>query len=361
MELVISSLGMVTSLGGVVAGSAAQRAGLTRPVELGAFYWAENENLYPLCGHRAVESKGGSQVDRWREMALQATRELCEYGALPDRDDARFWRRTAVMAAVPIMDSERFYLSPEEAANAVLHGVLRPVALALEAPVESEDLFAFSNGQTAFAQALAAARWHIERGRFNRALIVAADSLVHDQCVDWLATDRRLKTSDEPMGLSPSEAAACVLVESDAACSQRGGRAEAVVVSERVVSASLSMSLDVAVSAGRSLAEALGGALGAAGASEPFAGDLFLDVNGEAWRSSAWGHAQLRLRDHVDLGRARIIMPCAELGDTGAASTAIAACLGTRSFVRGYASGRRALIGSVSSRGDASAVLLGPP
>jgi 3-oxoacyl-[acyl-carrier-protein] synthase-1 len=350
---------MATSLGGVVAGSAAQRAGLTRPVALDSFYKAEDKRLQRLVGHRVLATSADSPVDQWTEMALPAARELCSYGALPDHGDSKFWRRTAVMAALPVMDIERFFWPPEQIMDVVRDELLGSIVGTLEVPVEPALLFDLPNGQTATARAIVLARENLRSARFERALIVAVDSLVHPQSLDWLASNRRLKTRDDPAGLSPSEAAVCLLVESKAACAKRGGRAEAVVEAESVVEARRFTSVDVAMASGQALAQAIQSVLGLAGARGPFSGDIFLDLDGEVWSARAWGHAQSRLMGQVDFARARIMSPCGEVGFTGAASAALALCLGTRSFVRGYARGRQSLICSLSTYGDASAVLLG--
>lgn len=344
-----------------MAGSAAQRAGLSRPVELGSFYLAEDQVLYPLGGHRAAGAEVLSQFARWGAMALAATRELCAYGALPDHEDAAFWRRTAVLGAVPVLESERFVLFSDDVTGIVHREFLGPLVRALEASTPPELLATFPNGQTAFARALVVARDKLRSGRADRALIVAADSLVHRQSLEWLAINRRLKTSEEPTGLSPSEASACVLVERDAACARRSGRAEAIVAAESVVEARPALSIDAAMTSGRALAQAVQNALGLAGEQERFAGDLYVDINGEAWNSMAWGYAQSFLTKQIDFTRSRIVLPCAELGDTGAASAALAVCLGTRAFVRGHARGQGSLVCSLSIHGDASAMVLRRP
>ncbi|RJS21805.1 hypothetical protein DRW03_15815 [Corallococcus sp. H22C18031201] len=91
---------------------------------------------------------------------------------------------------------------------------------------------------------------------------------------------------------------------------------------------------------------------------EPFRGDILLDLNGEEWKAQCWGHAQLLLREHIDMHRVRTVFPVVSWGDIGAASGVAALCLATRSFVRRASSADRALICCLSDDGGAGALLL---
>ncbi len=361
MDLAISSLGMATSLGGIVRGSAAQRAGLTRPVSLDSFFVPEGDRYAPIVAHRALpEGSLSFGMNLWSRMALEAARDLLQYGALPDSSDEHFWRRTAVMAAVPVMGIERFGGTTEELGEKLLRELVGGLLTSLDLAGSVVQRFVFPDGQSAVARALAVARARIERHHFDRALIIAVDSWVDMQSLFWLGARDRLKTSETPAGLSPSEAAACVLVERTDACSRRGGRIEGLVLSE-IVGGEARAERASATATGRHLAAATRQALGVTGPPGAFVGDIYVDLNGEAHRAMAWGCALPQLVPCVDFERSRVVLPCAELGDTGAAGPAIAICLGTRSFVRRYALGQRALVCSVAEHGDASAIVIAAP
>ena len=363
MELAITGLGMMTSLGGVVAGSAAQKAGLSRPVEIDFFEVCGDEGIGSanLIGHRVTpSSEGFFQIGLWVRMAFEAMGELLRYGAVADPGSAAFWQRTAIFAALPVMEFDRFYWPEDQVIDGLREHFLGSVTSLLDLPISKDQLFVFPNGRCATARALVAARAQIERGRFDRAIVVGADSWVDPQSLAWLAEHDRLKHCDNPAGLVPSEAAACFLLETEPARRRRGATAEAVVEAVSVIDAPGAKQFDAAATGSR-VAKAIQLALGAAGETSPFAGDIYFDLNGETWNATAWGHAQPLLLRHIDFARTRLLLPCAELGDTGAASAAVAVCLGTRAFVRGWARGPRALVCSISESGDASVLVLAAP
>jgi 3-oxoacyl-[acyl-carrier-protein] synthase-1 len=361
MKLTISSLGMKTSLGGVVGGAAAQRAALSRPSLLDTFYVPSGDTHEPLVVHRALpDGDFSSGIDSWLQLALEATRDLLGHGNLPDPGDERFWRRTAVMAAVPLLEVDRFAWARDEPDETLRRALLGRLVESLALPVSGDQLFVFPNGPSAVARALAAARSQIESRRFDRTLIVAIDSWIDTQSLFWLASRDRLRTGDNPDGLSPSEAAASLLVEGADACSKRGGDVAAILQTEVISGSAHSERVDAAT-AGRHLARVIRQALDAVEPSPAFAGDIYLDLNGERYRGTAWGHAQVHLKPRLDFAGSRVVLPCSELGDTGAASAAIAICLGARSFARSYARGPRALVCSIAERGDASAIVIAAP
>src|SRR2546427_11842482 len=67
-----------------------------------------------------------------------------------------------------------------------------------------------------------------------------------------------------------------------------------------------------------------------------FAGDLYADLNGEAWRAHELACARVRLAGR-GAETARPIPPCDSLGDIGAPSGAVGVCMGVRSFLGGSA------------------------
>jgi 3-oxoacyl-[acyl-carrier-protein] synthase I len=359
MDLAISGLGMATSLGGVVRGSAAQRAGLTRPTTLDSFYVADDEEYVPVTARRALSgSEPSSGIDLWLRMALEATGDLLRYSPVPDPSDARFWRRTAVIVAAPVMEADRFGRGDdvgERLRAAFLDRLVE--ALALSVPVDQR--FVLPYGQSAVARALAMARAQIEGLRCDRALIVAVDSWVDPPSMFWLGSQDRLRRTGRPDGLSPSEAAASILVECANACVKRGGRVDALVEAEIFVGDPRREGATAAAT-GHHLAMAIRRALGAPEASN-FVGDVYADLNGEAHRATAWACAEARLQRRIDFARSRLVLPCSELGDMGAAGAAVSMCLGVRSFARGYAVGPRVLICSISEHGDSSAILVATP
>ena len=85
---------------------------------------------------------------------------------------------------------------------------------------------------------------------------------------------------------------------------------------------------------------------------------MFVDLNGEEWKSVAWGLALMNLEGRVSPELITIELPCSSFGEIGAASAVAALCLGARGFVGRYALGDMALVVSMADRGQVSAILV---
>jgi 3-oxoacyl-[acyl-carrier-protein] synthase-1 len=110
---------------------------------------------------------------------------------------------------------------------------------------------------------------------------------------------------------------------------------------------------------GRAIAETIRRVLPAAEGDRKYSGDLYLDLNGEDWRARAWGHAQVHLTRAIEFDRCRTFVPAESIGDTGAASAAIAVGLALWNFHKD--SSESALVISVSDNGAVGVIRLGAP
>lgn len=70
----------------------------------------------------------------------------------------------------------------------------------------------FAAGSTGVLRAIAHARSLLAAGRARACLVAGVDSLTGMDCLDQLDADERLKTTGNPDGLIPGEAAACLMV-----------------------------------------------------------------------------------------------------------------------------------------------------
>lgn len=114
-------------------------------------------------------------------------------------------------------------------------------------------------------------------------------------------------------------------------------------------------------SEGRALARCALEVLEAAGArgERPL---LLSDHNGEEFRAWEWGMLLLHLRAQApEWEGLRTWLPATGLGDTGAASGAVATCVATRALQRGYAPSRLALVLSAADGPERAALLVGRP
>jgi 3-oxoacyl-[acyl-carrier-protein] synthase-1 len=109
---------------------------------------------------------------------------------------------------------------------------------------------------------------------------------------------------------------------------------------------------------GRGLAAALVKVRDASGG--PIAGDVYIDLNGETWRAAELGGALATLGQGA-LGVHRIHAPAASVGDTGAASGALAIACASQAFARGYSSGPKSWVISSADQGQISVACVESP
>ena len=192
-------------------------------------------------------------------------------------------------------------------------------------------------------------------GAIQRAVVIGADSLVGEDTLTWLTDCERLKSPDDAIGLSPGEASAALLIETEAACRSREGRALAVIGRPFQAHAK-PLRPETLESDGRMLAECLEKAYGGRQGSV----DIYADLNGEDWRAREWGMCTVRLKERKLLNSYRLVLPAIGLGDTGAASGAVSLCMAVRSFVRGYAQAPQAIVSSRSDNGELGAAMVEP-
>lgn len=346
-QMVLSGLGLITSLGHSVEEScAAIRCGMARPHPLeGMTAWdlgAEQE--VPLIGYPVTGLMDGFQgVGRWFRLGRHALRDLLRYCQL-DAADPPFWHPCGFIVCLPVLHPDRFAF-PEEEAQALPRRLLQALGL----PIPQQNVSIIEAGAEGPLMALQHAREKLATGAWHRALILSIDSLVEASSLRWLKVSRRLKTPEHPTGLMAGEASACILVE---APRQAGERAEAWV-DPCVIAPSPGQGLP-AIQWGQTLSRVIHEALPGAGR----VGDILGNHNGEVRRAMAWGTARQSLPAEALLDGHRETWPATSLGDVGIASSLVAFCIAARSFSRSYSRGDTSLIWSLSDDGAAGACIV---
>jgi 3-oxoacyl-[acyl-carrier-protein] synthase-1 len=367
IKLPITSLGMVTPLGhGVITSAAAARAGLSRAgtlpgVTIEGSMDDEDHVVASASGHRISPlTDGFLQTGVWLRIGVEVLRDAVVYGTLPPPTDTSFWRRTALFAVVPDVTSERLGWPDDDEVGI---GIGRVYAEPLCSLAGVDLAFAPAQvavGHAGWAAAVCAARGALGRVA-DRAIVLGVDSYVDTLSLTVLGAAERLKSPDSPTGMLPGEAGGCFLLERSA---DRGGRAEASLLSAHHAPSRLPPPAEdedptaFIAAVGRELGAAAATALAEAGVPAGFAGDVFLDLNGEEWRARVWATALLQLRGHLDLDRCNTVLPCASFGEIGAASGPVAVGLAVRAFARGYARDDKALVLSTSENGDVAAAVV---
>lgn len=355
MSSVITGVGMISSVGRDVAAScAAIRAGVSRPRPLEDFKLLDEDTgeLVPVTGHpvRGV-TEGFGIVGRWMRLGRACVADLVQHSERGS--DADFWNRTGLMAIAPYPDSDRFGASENSPSVAVRQAYLEPLRASLKLPLEHADLLC--TGPAGAVEALQRAEGWMAAAALERVLVLAVDSYCDPLTLEWLVKNRRLKTTDEAVGLAPGEAGACFLLEGMSSARQRQARTQVAVEGVAVQLEKHHLRAE-GVNVGQALSAALAQTL-ACCAAPRVAGDLLSDLNGESWRAAELGYALARSPQRFGEGL-RVIAPAVSLGETGAASCAVSICVAVRALLRGYARTERVLIASSSELGHVGTLCL---
>jgi 3-oxoacyl-[acyl-carrier-protein] synthase-1 len=369
----VTSLGLASNLGaGVVGAAAAQRAGLSRryPLPEITVYEPGDEMETPVIGAPiAGVTDGFMQPGLWLRLAYNCLNDLIAYGSLPSLRDAAFWRRAGLLWVLPEMEYQRFLWAAADMPAFLERICTEPLIRVTELAVASAAVQLLPGGAASGVAAVERVTDLFGRTGLERVIVIGTDSWLDPLSIRSLATDNRLKSGEQPVGLCPGEAGVALLLERASAASNRGARGEARITAaatapapppEQEMDAHTARLTSVEDTA-RRLALVVRQTLASARISEPFAGTIALDLNGEEWRARVWGSAQSRLVDAVDFDRCTPLIPAISFGDTGAASGLLGLCLSTRTYARGYAATRQTLLCAVSEGGAVGATLIEAP
>lgn len=359
MDVAITSLGMITSVGwDAVTACASLRASIRRPAEIEYLGGLDDDaEPIPVIGYPVEGFTDGFFLPgRWLRLAKHSIDDLICYSQLSGAAITGFWEQTGLLLVLPNLDEDRFHLEDSTSGERIKQEYATRVRSMCALPIPVSQIDVIASGQVGVAAAVQSALKRIETGVTKRIVVLAVDSYLDQGSLEWLGQKNRLKVADVSTGLIPGEAGACFLLENMDEAARRKAKVQALVTS---ASASLE-SRDNPAGNGARLDDYTKCARATSGAGSPFQGDIYADCNGEPWRAAAYGSLRVNLSDCI-ASASRTVFPSESLGETGAASGAIAVCMAVRSFVRGYARGGQALIVSLSERGMAGAIRLAKP
>lgn len=359
--IVITGVGMCSSLGNAALACAVARTGMSMSRELPDFLVRDEDGAEEAAFGDPVRGADGFQgMARLLCLAWPALEDLLEMSdirALPPE-------RTGLYLCLPDLASRRDEenSAPEPRAQRRSPGpslCARLVQLGALALPKSEWNH-LDEGQTGVVRAIAAASIKLRTGQWHRCLVGGVDSLLEPAALAWLLRTGRLKTPIKPDGLRPGEAGAFVLLERFDVARRRSAEILGVVAGAALTTDEPSAE-HASHGQGAGLSEAVTRLLATADdAMLPMW--LISDHNGEHRRAEELGNAIARLSQRFPrlVGGPRWF-PAMSFGDTGAASAAVAIAMATRSFARGYAGGSSAMVVASSDGGDRAALRIDRP
>jgi len=347
----MTGLGMVTTVGhDLVTAYGALRCGMVRPWPVDFEVPADAGNANTLLTAHPLRgiTDGFQGLGRYLRMGLHAVDDLVHQAGLV-REPARFWQGAALYVALSRTRNQEidFY-------DGILQEELpRRIAAHAGLAIPEDRRYALFRGHASALWALREASLAIEQGRIERALILGVDSLLESDTLAFLAATRRLKTNVRPRGLIPGEAAAAFLLEPSRAARSRQASIRCTVEASEV-----GQEKESRVSGGRSAGTALSEVIRKLLSSERPLRAIYGDLNGEDSRADEWGHARVRLSESHELSGAAQHWLAVSLGDTGAASGAVALAVGAQALWRRHVSEGDILVWSSADTGEVAAARL---
>ncbi len=354
--IVITGLGMVSSLGAdVISSCAAARAGLTRWQELDVQVTDEETlEMLPLKGHEASWlTMGFEGFARWFRLGDAALRDLLEYAGV----DQRALTRTGIhlqllgdLLEEVHMRAEILDQLPEPMRDSIRRGILAerdesrqqltrrliPELLALNhlsfAP--HAQAYAFG-GAASFPRVLAWAIARLRSRALERCIVGGIDSWVESAALTRAYEAGLLRTPNRPVGRFPGEAAAFVLLERLDTARARGARIEGLLGSFATAS-ERGHRFSGHRATGTALCEAITACLSEESQAPQELGLSIVNLNGDEQWAWEFGSALVRMKSTGVPCPPRQWCPAEHFGEIGAATGAAAICMGVRGFARGY-------------------------
>lgn len=360
MDFAITGLSMITSVGrDVVSSCAAIRSGISRPREIDYFEVLdlESQDAVPLVGHPIRGfTEGFNLVGLWIRIAKVCLLDLIKQENLPDKSDIKFWQKTALIGSLPYINDDRFLSDEDATTDLVKETYLYQLHEELDIAIPLSNLHVVCMGHTAAIAAIAVAKDLMSSANIERVIVLAVDSYLDTLTLEWLYKYNRLKTSANPIGLSPGEAGACFLLESTSACNKRNAPVYALVEGFGI-GKEINNYFSEEVNRGVGLSRVIEQSLNNTSLDLPFIGDLISDQNGENWRARELAGARILMSKILNMD-SPLIFPSMSIGDVGSASGGIFICIAVRSFIKHYSHGKWALILTSTEHGDVGATCL---
>lgn len=209
----------------------------------------------------------------------------------------------------------------------------------------------FSLGKVSVVAALRYAQKLFAEQKADRVLVVAVDSLLNQQTIQGLLSAKRLQGLSEKSGLIPGEGAGAMLLSTAAAATDP--RLQILGIGQDVEAAQLSNDVPVR---GQGLKSSVEHALSQAQVQPSQLGLRVADLSGESFHFEDAAMAMTRL-SAINPMPGILWLPAESLGDTGAASGAMALAWLHEAAQRGYTGCRYALCHFANDDGHRAALI----
>ncbi len=348
-SIAITGIGMVTPVGHTAYESCASiRAGIVRMIDIDYFI-IENDAFEevpvtgcPICG----VTDGHLGLGRWTKMAAMAIQDLMVNAKLSDKD----LNTSGLFLGLPSLE--------REGVDARIADML---ALRVGQWTKIEGIAnrtrVYTKGHVGLAKALITALGELKVNKVQHAIVGGVDSLVEPETLGFFYREDRLKTEDNTDGFIPGEAAAFMMLENMENAQRRGADIMAILEAPHTATEPITIWSEDPSSEGSGLSQVIRGTFEQLSDKGIHTGLIINDLNGETYRAKEFSNAGTRVLSDIQT-EWQLWHPADCIGDTSAASFAVAACVGARSLQKGYAKTENILVCGSSDDGLRGSVYL---
>jgi 3-oxoacyl-[acyl-carrier-protein] synthase-1 len=215
----------------------------------------------------------------------------------------------------------------------------------------------FPSGNAAAVHGIVRSRAVLAKDPDAVCLVGGIDSLLAEETLAWLESDRRLKTetAGRHQGMFPAQAAGFFIVESKGSATRNGTPAVAEILGIGLADEPAPI-VSTSPSSAEGLSLALIAAMSDAGVGPEIIDTVVCDLSGEMYRFKEWGLADVRCLSGSKDTR-RIVHPADGMGSIGAASMPVLVNIAASAF-SGDSFSHHALVFCSDDHGERGAVIL---
>ena len=191
----------------------------------------------------------------------------------------------------------------------------------------------------------------------SAAIVLGVDSYFEADTIDWLLEHQQLITAETRSSFLPGEAAAILVLMDGAVRRTLQLPSLAIIRGSSVGNERVLIKDDEEESFGLGMTEAVSQAAATLKLPEEAVTDIYLDINGERYRSQEWAFVALRAW-HVFRDPTAYIAPADLYGDVGAASGTLFVILAAQAWAQACALGPHAMLCAGSEAGLRGVVIL---
>lgn len=380
--IVVTGLGMISSIGrDVVTSCASARAGITRESELDYFSVFDEDSdelnlLVPVAGHaiagfsegfvglgRLVRIGHGALSDLLTCIDIRET-SFAKTGFFLNLSSSYYLnmletREKEEMAEPDRSENDTGHEHSEMDMRKLVYGTsLVPKLCELcEIDIDAKLQRVYFKDHIGIIAAISDAMNLLKSGKLDRCIIGGVESYIEQKSLEILSACKVLKTSKNPGGFIPGEAAAFILLERYDMALQRNVKIEGVIESPSLRTEAMHQ-LPEKPSTEIALSDAISATLDGLADKGKNTGIIIGNLNGDHSRAKEWGNSIVRVITKYPIGDHEEWYPAASFGEIGAATGVVAICMGVRAFVRNYAGAYNILIWLANNDGHKGSIYM---